>query len=105
MVTNIHTVFASQRNYDALKTGAAAFRSKLLYSVGILTDEMCPAGGNACTTPVSSYGTIVISPGVISSYWFLIEYTDLPADVCIRLATHDWGDNSMSVELLAVLVL
>ena len=94
MVTNIRTLFAAQRNYASVKTGTAS-TSELLYSVGILTDEMCPGGGNACSTPVNPYaGDIELSGTSVNNKHFYVKYSGLTADACVRLATQDWGDSS-----------
>ena len=92
MVTNIRTLFAAQRNYTSVDTTSA---SQLLYSVGILTDEMCPGGGDACAEPVNPYaGVIVLAPAGTNNKQFSVTYKGLTADACVRLATQDWGDAS-----------
>ena len=103
MVTNIRTLFASQRNYKSVKTGSAA-NSQVLYSVGILTDEMCPGGGDACATPVNPYaGDIELSSESDNNYKdFTVTYKGLTADACVRLATQDWGDASSGLMSVTV---
>ena len=103
MVTNIRTLFASQKNYASVKTGSAASQSQLLYSVGILTDEMCPGGGNACTTPVNPYaGSITLTGSGTNNKLFSVSYAGLTADACVRLATQDWGDASSGLVSIKV---
>lgn len=94
MVTNIRTLFAAQKNYASVDTDGS---SGLLYSVGILTDENCPDGGDGskCKTPVNPYsGPIKIAPYGTGDKKFYVAYGGLPADACVRLATQSWGDAS-----------
>ncbi|MBO4520395.1 MAG: hypothetical protein J5787_04235 [Alphaproteobacteria bacterium] len=94
MVTNIRTLFSSQKNYDGLDTA----NSELLYSAGILTDENCP-DGSSCSTPMNPYGgTIVIKytkdDQARVKRAFAIIYNGLPSDACVRLASQNWGDTA-----------
>ena len=97
MVTNIRTLFASQKNYKSVDSNGS---SQLLYSVGILTDENCPGGGDSCASPVNPYGkagSIVLAPTNYKNATnkaFYVAYSGLPADACVRLATQSWGDAS-----------
>jgi len=94
MVTNIRTLFASQKSYISVST-ADADVAGVMYSVGILTDENCPGGGTDCATPVNPYdGTIVLGSMGTNNKHFYVSYQGLPADACVRLATQSWGDSS-----------
>lgn len=84
IITNIRTIFASQRSYGTLTTAQA-------YSLGILTDETY-----ADAKGVNPYGgEIKIGTGT-NNRSFTIEYASLPADACIKLATADWGGDASS---------
>ena len=94
MVTNIRTLFSSQKNYDGLSTTNAEY----LYSAGILNDENCP-DSSACSTPMNPYGgTVIISytkdDMSRSKRGFAVAYNGLPSDACVRLATQGWGDTA-----------
>ena len=92
MVTNIRTLFSSQKNYDGLTTG----NTQLLYSAGILTDENCP-DSSSCSVPMNPYGgTVLINytqdDMSRSKRGFAVAYNGLPSDACVRLASQNWGD-------------
>ena len=94
MVTNIRTLFASQKSYTSVDTSTDA-KAAVMYSVGILTDENCPGGGSSCKTPVNPYdGAIVLGHTGTNNKHFYVSYQGLPADACVRLATQSWGDSS-----------
>ena len=98
MVTNIRTLFSTQKDYRDVNS---ASKAAILYSVGILTDEMC-SDGSTCTHPTNPYaGTISLQP-TANNRSFKIKYGGLTADACVRLATQDWGDASSGlVSILA----
>ncbi|MBO4644673.1 MAG: hypothetical protein J5716_08730 [Alphaproteobacteria bacterium] len=92
MVTNIRTLFSSQKNYDGLTTG----NTQLLYSAGILTDENCP-DSSSCSAPMNPYGGMVLinytkDDMSRSKRGFAVAYNGLPSDACVRLASQNWGD-------------
>ena len=97
MVTNIRTLFSSQKNYAGLDTTADG-GPKLLYAAGILTDENCP-DSSACSTPMNPYGgtiEIMVTKDDMSrsKRAFAVTYNGLPSDACVRLASQGWGDTA-----------
>ena len=95
IITNLRTLYASQRTYSALTPSTA-------YNMGVLTDEtynngagLNPFGGTI------DFGTGSRGGGANRS--FTIEYTGLTAEACVKLATADWGADSSS-GLLAITV-
>lgn len=84
MITNIRTLYASQRNYGSLATAQA-------YQLGILTDETYD-GSNG----VNPYGGKITIGTANSSRTFTIKYESLPSDACVKLATADWGADASS---------
>ena len=99
MVTNIRTLFSTQRTYAGVETKAT------MYATGIFTDEVC-SDGATCTTPTNPFGgTINLTTqkvNNVSKKGFAVTYNGLPADACVRLAMQDWGDSSSG--LIAVTV-
>ncbi len=88
IITNLRTLYASQRTYSALNASTA-------YNMGILTDEtydgtngLNPFGGQI------NFGTG--SRGGAANRSFTIEYTELTAEACVKLATADWGADASS---------
>ncbi len=92
MVTNIRTLFASQKTYKGINAAST------MYSTGVFTDDNC-TDGSACTTPINPYGgkitlaTLKDDMGQ-SDRAFAVAYDGLPSDACTRLAIQDWGDAS-----------
>ena len=91
IITNLRTLYASQRTYSALNASTA-------YNMGILTDETYD--GTAGLNPFG--GEILFDVGD-SNRSFSIEYTELTAEACVKLATADWGADASS-GLLAITV-
>ena len=92
MVTNIRTLYGSQKNYVGIN------KNSTMYSVGVFTDENCTEG-STCATPINPYGgTITLKvlkdDAGRNSRAFAIAYDGLPSDACTRLAIQDWGDAS-----------
>ena len=92
MITNIRTLFSTQRTYKGVED------EKIMYSTGIFTDEICPEGGDKCTTPINPFGgkitTGTLEFNSAKDKMFYIAYDGLPADACVRLLTQSWGDAS-----------
>ena len=88
LTTNMRSLFASQRKTLEL-SGAEA------YKLGLLTDETW--NGTRTTNPFG--GEINFGKGSISGQTersFTIEYTGLPTDACVSIATAEWGADSSS---------
>ncbi len=95
IITNLRTLYASQWTYSALNASTA-------YNMGILTDETYD--GTAGLNPFGgqiNFGTG--NRGGAANRSFSIEYTELTAEACVKLATADWGADSSS-GLLAITV-
>ena len=91
LTTNVRTLFASQRRYQTLSGQNA-------YQLGLFTDEIC-TGGSACTTANNPFGgTISIAAANTggTSRSFTIEYTGLPQEACVKIATAEWGADASS---------
>ena len=84
IITNLRTLYASQRTYTALTSSTA-------YNMGILTDETYD--GTAGLNPFG--GEILFDVGD-SNRSFSIEYTELTDEACVKLATADWGADASS---------
>ena len=79
-----HTTYAGLNNKTAIKMGVIPDELGTDYTSGILTNTY---NGNVYVGAVE-YKTII--PG---NKAFMVVYRGLPYDVCIALATHDWGGN------------
>ncbi len=99
MVTNIRTLFSTQRTYSGVQTKAT------MYATGIFTDEIC-SDGSTCSTPTNPFGgTINLTTqkvNNVSDKGFAVTYNGLPADACVRLAMQDWGDSSSGLVAVTV---
>lgn len=86
ILTNIRTLYASQRKYTALTP-------KTAYNMGILTDETFEATGSTGLNPFG--GEIKFGVGGTGRS-FTVEYTGLTKEACLKLATADWGADQSS---------
>ena len=90
MVTNIRTLFSTQRTYSGVGDGA------MMYTTGIYTDEMC--ADNTCSKPVNPFGGDIKVGSLTfknaANKAFYVVYMGLPADACTRLLMQSWGDAS-----------
>ena len=95
MVTNIRTLFGSQRTYQGISNYST------MYSVGVLTEDNCPdtTATGSCSNPINPYGGKITLGAVKDDHaranrGFYIAYDSLPSDACVRLSIQDWGDSS-----------
>ena len=91
LVTNIRTAYCSQRNY-------ANMTEAKLVSLGVIPPVMGAAG--SLTNPFK--GGVTIAPADAkdaagdATTGFTIQYTKLPREACISLATADFGGSAGS---------
>ncbi len=91
IITNIRTLYASQRTYTALLATQAQ-------ALGILTEES--VSGTKGLNPFG--GTIEFGVGT-GNRSFKIKYTGLTPEACAKMATADWGaDESSGLISIAV---
>ena len=92
IITNLRTLYASQRMYNALPAQTA-------FNMGILTDETFD-GANGLN-PFGGQINFDVGSTAGANRSFTIEYTGLTAEACVKLATADWGADASS-GLLAI---
>ena len=82
ITTNVRTLLSGQRRWPKIKA------AKTWYDLGVLSDDTI-SGENG----LNAYGgTIAIdSETNADKRTFSIQYTGLPKDACIKIATSDWG--------------
>ena len=83
IITNLRTLYASQRKYTALSATSA-------YNMSVLNDETYQNSKG-----LNPYGGEIIF-GVDGDRKFTIKYTDLTPEACLKLATADWGADASS---------
>ena len=86
IITNMRTLYASQRKYTALSASAA-------YNMGILTDETYDSTKGQGVNPYGGDIHFYVTSG--GREWQL-AYTRLTAEACLKLATADWGADASS---------
>ena len=86
IITNIRTLYASQRTYTAL-TAAQAL------SMGILTEESYDSTANKGLNP---FGGNIYFDTADSGRTFSVTYTGLTGEACVKMATADWGADQSS---------
>ena len=84
IITNMRTLYASQRKYTALSPSAA-------YNMGILTDETYDG-----TKGVNPYGGGISFFVTSDGREWQLAYTQLTPEACLKLATADWGADASS---------
>ncbi len=87
IITNIRTLYASQRTYTSLTAVQAQ-------AMGILTEESI--NGSQGLNPFG--GTIEFGTGttVGNNRTFTVKYTGLTSEACVKMATADWGADQSS---------
>ena len=84
IITNIRTLYASQRSYSKLTPSSA-------YNMGVLTDETYTGSKG-----LNPYGGEISFDVSSDKRQFTVEYTGLTAEACLKLATADWGADASS---------
>lgn len=94
IITNLRTLYASQRTYNALSPETA-------FNMGILTEETYDAGTQHGLNPFGGEISFGTGSTAGANRSFTIEYDGLTAEACVKLATADWGADASS-GLLAI---
>ncbi len=84
IITNIRTLYASQRTYSELT-------AKQAQAMGILTEESI--NGDEGLNP---FGGKIYFGTADSGRTFTITYTGLTGEACVKMATADWGADQSS---------
>ena len=105
IVTNVRTLFGSQKNYKALGAAtngsliakAKLFPDELITSDGIIANGN-PFGGNiylqaGARSSTTETGTCT---GCGDAKSFVLVFDNIPEEACMDLATQDWGSASGS---------
>ena len=86
IITNIRTLYASQRVYSPLK-------GKSAYNIGILTDE---SYNSASSKGLNPFGGDVKFGAAADGRSFFVSYEGLTTEACVKMATADWGADQSS---------
>ena len=85
LTANIRTAFASSPSYAGLTTKNAR-------AWGLASSDMYAAASGQLTNPfLGSVEVVVAKANALSNMGFAVQYTKLPLDACVTLATSDWG--------------
>lgn len=84
IITNIRTLYASQRTYSDLT-------AKQAQAMGILTEESIDNSDG-----LNPFGGKIYFGTADSGRTFTITYTDLTGEACVKMATADWGADQSS---------
>ena len=84
IITNIRTLYASQRVYSALT-------AKQAQAMGILTEESINGSDG-----LNPFGGKIYFNIADSGRTFTITYTGLTGEACVKMATADWGADQSS---------
>ena len=87
IITNIRTLYASQRTYTSLTPVQAQ-------AMGILTEESI--SGSKGLNPFGGEIQFGVGNSVGSNRTFTIKYTGLTSEACVKMATADWGGDQSS---------
>ena len=84
IITNIRTLYASQRTYSDLT-------AKQAQAMGILTEESIDGSDG-----LNPFGGKIYFGTADGGRTFTITYTDLTGEACVKMATADWGADQSS---------
>ena len=84
IITNIRTLYASQRTYSDLT-------AKQAQAMGILTEESIDGSDG-----LNPFGGKIYFGTADDGRTFTITYTDLTGEACVKMATADWGADQSS---------
>ena len=87
IITNIRTLYASQRTYTSLTPVQAQ-------AMGILTEESID--GSKGLNPFGGEIQFGVGNSVGNNRTFTITYTGLTSEACVKMATADWGGDQSS---------
>ena len=98
IVTNIRTLFATQKNYAAIEN------MEQMYAMGVIGSDVCGAGSGAAYTNCTSAfgGAFKMSSTFSQKTAYYIFMDQVPRDACVRLAMSDWGDQSSGFLALGI---
>ena len=85
IITNIRTLYASQRKYSKLTAPQAQ-------AMGILTEESVGEDGEG----LNPFGGHIYFDTADDGRTFTITYTGLTGEACVKMATADWGADQSS---------
>lgn len=86
IITNIRTLYASQRTYTVLQANQAL-------AMGILTEE---SYDSTKKTGLNPFGGGIYFGIADSGRTFTVTYTGLTGEACVKMATADWGADQSS---------
>ena len=94
LVMNIRSLFSASVDYDGLE-------DKTAIQMGIIPRDMLPSGTTETTAEsiINAYqGSVFLTVGNEggSNRSFSVEYTGLPREACVAIATADWGSQAGS---------
>ncbi len=112
IVTNVRTLFGSQKSYEALKATtqgsliakARLFPDELLNGTNGLLDNPNPFGGDIQLVRSNRAKTSVTADSASDHRAFLLSYGNIPEEACMDLITQDWGSASGSGLIVAGVV-
>ena len=84
IITNIRTLYASQRKYSK-------FNAQQAQAMGILTEESIDG-----TKGLNPFGGHIYFDVADDNRTFTITYTGLTGEACVKMATADWGADQSS---------
>ena len=88
IITNIRTLYASQRTYSAITAKSAK-------AMGILTEESLDAS-NKGLNPFGGEIQFGVGNTAGAKRSFTLAYTGLTPEACVKMATADWGADQSS---------
>ncbi len=107
IVTNVRTLFGSQKNYKALGTTTAGsliakaklFPDELLNGSTDIIDNGNPFGGDIELVAAARASATAVEEACTDcgdAKAFVVAFTNIPEEACMDLATQDWGSASGS---------
>ena len=84
IITNIRTLYASQRTYSSISAEQAQ-------AMGILTEESIDGSQG-----LNPFGGKILFGATDSGRTFTVTYTGLTSEACVKMATADWGADQSS---------
>lgn len=90
IITNIRTLYASQRTYTALTASQA-------FALGILTEESYNSDNSG--SGLNPFGGAIefgVGNTVGEKRTFTVTYKGLTSEACVKMATADWGADQSS---------
>lgn len=97
-VTNVRTLFSTQKNYKAIDT------MNQMFAMGVIGQDVCGNGTDAAYTNCTGAfgGAFQMGSIFTGNTAYYIFMNQVPKDACVRLAMSDWGDQSSGFLGLAI---